>query len=99
QGFLTISWRTSGCALMIARARPGCGWSDSDWKNAACIVFKLCIIVESSNALFHSRTTEQQQNETICRDIDDASGEDYETETLRRRKIGERHKGPGQYRN
>ena len=24
-GFLTINCRTSGCALMMARARPGCG--------------------------------------------------------------------------
>ena len=50
-------------------------------------------------ALFQSRTTEQRQNEKIYQDIDGASGEDYEAETLRRRKIGERHKGPGQYRN
>jgi len=28
-----------------------------------------------------------------------ASGEDYEAETLRRRKIGERYKRQGQYRN
>jgi hypothetical protein len=57
--------------------------------------FKLCIIAASSNALFQSRTTEQRQNEKICQDIDDASGEDYEAETLRRRKIGERSQKAG----
>jgi len=50
-------------------------------------------------ALFQSSTTKQRQNEKICQDIDDASGEDYEAQTLRRRKIGERHKRQGQYRN
>ena len=50
-------------------------------------------------ALFQSRTTEQRQNEKICQDIDDASGEHDEAETLRQRKIGERHKRQGQYRN
>ena len=49
--------------------------------------------------LFQSSTTKQRQNEKICQDIDDPSGEDYEAETLRRRKIGERHKRQGQYRN
>ena len=57
--------------------------------------FKLCIIAASSNALFQSRATEQRQNEKICQDIDDVSGEDYETETLRRRKIGERSQKAG----
>jgi hypothetical protein len=44
---------------------------------------------------FQSRTTEQRQNEKICQDIDDVSGEDYETETLRRRKIGKRSQKAG----
>src|ERR1700720_3638518 len=37
---------------------------------------------------FQSRTTEQWQNEKICQDIDDVSGEHYKTETMRRRKLG-----------
>ena len=39
--------------------------------------FKLCIIAASSNALFQVRTTEERQNESICQDIGEASGEDY----------------------
>jgi hypothetical protein len=44
---------------------------------------KLCIAAESSNALFQLCTTEQRQNEKICQDIDDISGEDYEAEIYR----------------
>jgi hypothetical protein len=44
---------------------------------------KLCIAAESSNALFQLCTTERRQNEKICQDIDDVSGEDYEAEIYR----------------
>src|SRR5438874_10488192 len=94
-GLRTINSRTSGCALMIARARPGCGWSDSDWKNAAGIVFKLCIIVRILKRAFsvaHHRAAAERKNLPRYRDV---SGEDYENEMLRRRKIGKRSQKAG----
>src|SRR3954466_4523569 len=55
-GLRTINSRTSGCALMIARARPGCGCSDSDWEKATCIAPKYCLVAASSIAFSQSKT-------------------------------------------
>jgi hypothetical protein len=62
-------------------------------KTPPALAFKLLHPGVSSIALFQLSGAEQRQYEKVCQNVDDAAPEDYDAETLGRRKIRQDENG------